>query len=315
MCAPVAPRPLCASVSPNGHVRYCPLLTPHAPRAPLVLTCTPARVVTCRGLVAEHYAEDVRAMGGMILLSHHLVGFQGGPEFKAGVGLECAGPAGHTLLKTKNIVTCAGAYSDRLARLSGGEKTPVIVPVRGEYLELVQTKKHLVKGLVYPVPDASVPFLGVHFTPTLGSTVTGRFPQVLVGPNAVFAFSREGYSWFDVNVADLLEAASFPGLWRLAARHFQFALGEMYRSVFTRAQLAEIQKYIPEIRIEDLRRSHAGVRAQALDQMGGLVDDFVFDEACATPLLHVRNAPSPGATSSLAIARMIADKADARFHL
>ena len=154
--------------------------------------------------------------------------------------------------------------------------------ISGEYLELHESQHHLVKGLIYPVPDPSVPFLGVHFTPTMGSVTTGARRQVLVGPNAVLATSREGYSWGHVNLRDLIEAASFPGLWHLGLKHWRFALGEMFRSLVLPAQMKDIRMYLPEVKSSHLRRGRAGVRAQALNPDGALVDDFIFDGESAT---------------------------------
>jgi 2-hydroxyglutarate dehydrogenase len=277
------------------------------------------------GLVAQHYAQDVEALSGRVLLSHEVTGISdlsvpgeggavgsrhAGEGASEGVELTCGNGV---RVRSARAIFCAGAYSDRLARKAGGSHLPMIVPVRGEYLELDESRHHLVKGLIYPVPDPSVPFLGVHFTPTMGSVTTGAGRQVLVGPNAVLAFSRQGYSWGHVNLHDVREAAAFPGLWKLGLKHWRFGLGEMYRSLVLSAQMQDINKYLPHLQARDLRRGRAGVRAQALSVQGALVDDFVFDEECSRAQLHVRNAPSPGATSALAIAKMIVDKAAVRF--
>lgn len=209
------------------------------------------------------------------------------------------------------VLTCGGLYSDRLSQISGCSPEPRIVPFRGDYLVLKPEKHYLVKGNIYPVPDPRFPFLGVHFTPRMDGSVW-------LGPNAVLAFKREGYRVFDFNARDFADAMSFRGLQKLVLKHVVFGMGEMYRGVFIQAQVKILQKYIPELTFSDVLRGPAGVRAQALDRDGNLVDDFVFDGGVgevASRVLHVRNAPSPAATSSLAIAEMIANEVESRFSL
>ncbi|KAG5857836.1 L-2-hydroxyglutarate dehydrogenase, mitochondrial [Anguilla rostrata] len=209
------------------------------------------------------------------------------------------------------VLTCGGLYSDRLSQMSGCSPEPRIVPFRGDYLVLKPEKHYLVKGNIYPVPDPRFPFLGVHFTPRMDGSVW-------LGPNAVLAFKREGYRVFDFNARDFADAMSFRGLQKLVLKHVVFGMGEMYRGVFIQAQVKILQKYIPELTFSDVLRGPAGVRAQALDRDGNLVDDFVFDGGVgevASRVLHVRNAPSPAATSSLAIAEMIANEVESRFSL
>ncbi|KJE91496.1 L-2-hydroxyglutarate dehydrogenase [Capsaspora owczarzaki ATCC 30864] len=221
-------------------------------------------------------------------------------------------------VRCRYIITCAGMNSDRIAQKAGGQSEPVMVPIRGEYLTLKPDRRNLVNGLIYPVPDPTLPFLGVHFTPTMKG-------DVLLGPNAVFAFAREGYKFFDINPRDMFSALLFPGFQRLALKYWKFGMGEMYRSRFLSAQVKLLQDYVPEVTINDVQRGMAGIRAQAMDHHGNLVDDFVFETAVqpeggpaasrTAHLLHVRNAPSPGATSSLAIAKVISDKAQEMFNL
>lgn len=209
------------------------------------------------------------------------------------------------------VLTCGGLYSDRLSQISGCSPEPRIVPFRGDYLVLKPEKHYLVKGNIYPVPDPRFPFLGVHFTPRMDGSVW-------LGPNAVLAFKREGYRVFDFNARDFADAMSFRGLQKLVLKHVVFGMGEMYRGVFIQAQVKILQKYIPELTFSDVLRGPSGVRAQALDRDGNLVDDFVFDGGVgevASRVLHVRNAPSPAATSSLAIAEMIANEVESRFSL
>jgi L-2-hydroxyglutarate oxidase len=196
-------------------------------------------------------------------------------------------------LKAKLVINCAGLYSDRVAR-----SRLRIVPFRGEYFHL--RRPELVRGLIYPVPDLTFPFLDVHFTKKVGGSVE-------VGPNAVLALAREGYRWGDVNPRDLLDTALYPGFWRLARRHWRMGLKEMVRSIFKPEFVRSAQLYVPEVRDEDLVPGGSGVRAQALDPDGKLLDDFRFEERPGE--IHVLNAPSPAATASLAIGLFIAERA------
>ncbi|KAF4089833.1 hypothetical protein AMELA_G00042710 [Ameiurus melas] len=202
-------------------------------------------------------------------------------------------------VRCRFVLTCGGLYSDRLSEISGCSAEPRIVPFRGDYLMLKPEKNYLIKGNIYPVPDPRFPFLGVHFTPRMDGSVW-------LGPNAVLAFKREGYTLTDFNTHDLTDALAFRGLQKLVMKNVWFGVGEMYRGIFISAQVKLLQK------------GPSGVRAQALDRDGNLVDDFVFDGGVGelgSRVLHVRNAPSPAATSSLAIGRAIADELEARFAL
>ncbi len=196
--------------------------------------------------------------------------------------------------------------SDRLARMTGGKSDPKIVPFRGDYLILRPEKRYLVKGNIYPVPDPEFPFLGVHFTPRMNG-------EIWLGPNAVLAFAREGYSFSKINPRDLLEALSYSGFLKLAAKYWKVGFGEMYRDVVRTAYVKALQRYLPELRPDDCLPGPSGVRAQAMSSNGNMVDDFVFEGADG--VVHVRNAPSPAATSSLAIGAYIADDAEKRFEL
>lgn len=214
-------------------------------------------------------------------------------------------------VRCRYVLTCGGLYSDRLSQISGCSREPRIVPFRGDYLVLKPEKNYLVKGNIYPVPDPRFPFLGVHFTPRMDGSIW-------LGPNAVLAFKREGYKVYDFNAQDFADALSFRGLQKLIMRNITYGVGEMYRGLFIGAQVKNLQKYIPELSLSDVIRGPTGVRAQALDRDGNLVDDFVFDGGVGdvgSRVLHVRNAPSPAATSSLAIAEMIADEVENRFTL
>jgi L-2-hydroxyglutarate oxidase LhgO len=195
------------------------------------------------------------------------------------------------------LVICGGLQSDRLARAAGEDADPKILPFRGEYLELRATRRHLISSLVYPVPDPRYPFLGVHFTRRISG-------EVDVGPNAVLAFAREGYRWRDVVGKDLVEMALWPGSWRMARAHWRTGLREVWGSLSLGSYVRQAQQYVPEVQRSDLLRRPAGVRAQAVDRMGRLVDDFVLRQRGR--ILAVRNAPSPAATSALAIAERLA---------
>jgi L-2-hydroxyglutarate oxidase LhgO len=195
------------------------------------------------------------------------------------------------------LVVCAGLQSDRVARLAGDTEGPAIVPFRGEYYRLVPERGHLVRGLIYPVPDPRYPFLGVHFTRRVGGSVD-------VGPNAVLALAREGYRPRDIALGDLWETLREPGFRRLAVRHWRTGLREIYGSLSKRAFVAAARGFVPELSARDVVPAPAGVRAQAVDPDGSLVDDFRIGRR--GPIVTVRNAPSPAATSSLAIAEHIA---------
>ena len=266
------------------------------------------------GQVARAFADDFAAAGGAVLTGHEVVGFQSpgpGPRFGAGVALEVAG--GRPDVRCRHAIVCGGLQSDQLARASGGDPDPRIVPFRGEYLVLKPGKRHLVKGNIYPVPDPRVPFLGVHFTPRVNG-------EMWLGPNAVLAFKREGYGWGDVSLRDVWDAVTYVGFQRLARSHFAFGLDEFWRSLNVRAQVRKLARYVPELTVDDVEPGPTGVRAMAVSPDGKMVDDFVFEciaeEAGEVGrVLHVRNAPSPAATSSMAIAKEVAAEAIAKFRL
>jgi L-2-hydroxyglutarate oxidase len=201
------------------------------------------------------------------------------------------------VLRGRTLVNCAGLHCDRVARLAGDDPGMRIVPFRGEYRELAPDRRHLVRGLVYPVPDPAFPFLGVHLT-------RGIDGQVHVGPNAVPALAREGYGWRVVRPGELGGTLSWPGSAQLARRHWRYGIGEVHRSLSARAFTAAVRRLLPEVRAADLRPAPAGVRAQAVLRDGTLVDDFLVREAPHT--VHVLNAPSPAATAALPIGRDIA---------
>ena len=203
------------------------------------------------------------------------------------------------MYQTKYLIATVGLYSDRIARGSGVDPGMKIIPFRGEYWHLTQNKRSLVKNLIYPVPNPKFPFLGVHMTRLIDGSVHA-------GPNAVLAFSREGYSWLKINAKDLFETLTFPGFWKLADSYLGEGLKEMYRSVVKSAFLSSVQELIPEIESNDLQRGAAGVRAQSLRSDGTLIDDFHLVEQKNG--VFVLNAPSPAATASLEIGKYIARK-------
>lgn len=199
--------------------------------------------------------------------------------------------------KTRLLINCAGLFSDRLLMFTNTKRQVRIVPFRGEYYMLKKQSLHLVNNLIYPVPDSLYPFLGVHFTRTISGDVEA-------GPNAVLAWAREGYKKTDINLKEMWDYLSYRGFWRMAAKYWPTALGEYYRSFSKDAFVNALQKLVPEISEDDIESSPAGVRAQALGPNGTLVDDFVINNT--STMIHVVNAPSPAATSSLAIGEHIA---------
>jgi L-2-hydroxyglutarate oxidase len=208
--------------------------------------------------------------------------------------------------EARHAIFCAGAWADRLARAAGADPDPRIVPFRGAYLRLAPERRELVRALIYPVPDPSLPFLGVHLTRHIDG-------EVLIGPTALIAGARDAYAMASVRGGDLLETLSWPGTWRMLARWWRTGVTEMRYAAFSSAFVRAAARYVPELEVADVRPAFAGVRAQALTRDGRLLDDFVF--AHTERALHVRNAPSPAATSSLAIARHVADEAERAFAL
>jgi len=243
--------------------------------------------------VAQAYAARIEAAGGRVRTSTKFLGCSREPD-----GLAVETTAG--TVRAKLLVNCAGLQSDRVARRCGVEPGVQIVPFRGEYYELTPAAEHLCRNLIYPVPDPRLPFLGVHFTRMVGGGVE-------CGPNAVLAFRREGYRLTDVSGRDLWELARYGGFWRMAARFWRTGLGELYRSLSKRAFWRALRRLVPEVRLADLVRAGAGVRAQAVGPDGKLVDDFVIKQA--ERMVHVLNAPSPAATASISIGRSIAETA------
>ena len=204
------------------------------------------------------------------------------------------------------MINCGGLYSDKVARMCGVDPGLQIIPFRGEYYELIPERHHLVKNLIYPVPDPQFPFLGVHFTRMIHGGVEA-------GPNAVLAFKREGYHRTSFSPGDTWEIFTYSGFWKLANKHWQMSVGEFYRSFSKRAFVKALQRLIPELTEADVHPGGAGVRAQALEPNGFLVDDFRIVET--ERMIHVLNAPSPGATASLSIGKSIANMAENQFQI
>jgi L-2-hydroxyglutarate oxidase LhgO len=252
---------------------------------------SPTTAIVDFGAVTRAYAADVTAAGGVLRLGTAVEALQRTGDV---VHLEAAGER-HTF---DHVVVCAGLQSDRVARLAGDDPEPAIVPFRGEYLTMRADRADLVRGLVYPVPDPRYPFLGVHFT----RRVDGR---VDIGPNAVLATAREGYRRSDLRPRDLVETLAWPGFRKLARQHWRMGAAELRGSLSRRAFVAGARRYLPELTVADVDGRHAGVRAQALDRDGSLVDDFRISRLGR--VTAVRNAPSPAATSSLAIAEHLVD--------
>jgi L-2-hydroxyglutarate oxidase LhgO len=266
-------------------------IEPHA--AGIAGLHSPTTGITDYRAVAAAFAEDVGSTGGSVVLGAEVVGISTASKT---VRVETVGAG---VLDLDRLAICAGLQSDRVALLAGDERDPAIVPFRGEYYRLRPEREGLVRGLVYPVPDPAYPFLGVHFTRRVHGGVD-------VGPNAVLAFAREGYRRRDVRLGDLFETLRSRGFRALARAHWRMAAHELRGSLSKRAFAAEARRYLPEVTADDLVPAPAGVRAQALDPDGSLVDDFRITRLGA--VTAVRNAPSPGATSSLAIAEYVADR-------
>jgi L-2-hydroxyglutarate oxidase LhgO len=253
---------------------------------------SPRTAITDYVAVAEAYADDIRAAGGTIEFGFAVQGIRqrtGKVDVRSGT----------RQLTFDRLVVCAGLQSDLVAEWAGDDASPAIVPFRGEYYTLVPERTHMVRGLIYPVPNPDYPFLGVHFTKRVGGAVD-------LGPNAVLAFAREGYNRTTFNPKEFYETLKWPGFRKLAAQHWKMGAEEMAGSISKSLYLRFARKYVPEVQASDVVRSHAGVRAQAVDRDGSLVDDFRISKL--DNVLAVRNAPSPAATSSLAIAEHITEE-------
>jgi L-2-hydroxyglutarate oxidase len=246
--------------------------------------------------VCQRLAQRVRERDGQVLTAARVTRFERGDD-----RIILTTTAGQ--VEASQVVNCAGLHCDRVTALSGQEPDAKIIPFRGEYFELKPEATHLCKNLIYPVPDPSFPFLGVHFTRMIEGGVE-------CGPNAVLAFAREGYHKTDFNLADTLETLRYPGFRKLAAKYWKTGLGELWRSASKSAFVKALQRLVPEIRAAHLEAAPAGIRAQAVASDGALVDDFLIQEA--DRVINVNNAPSPAATASLNIGKTIVERLAAR---
>ena len=257
----------------------------------------PSTGITDYATVSEKYAEIITSQGGTVSLNTRVTGFQRSNG-------ETVVETSRGAFSTKYAINCAGLYSDRVSAMAGQTPTAMIVPFRGEYYDLTPERENLVRTLIYPVPDPRFPFLGVHFTRRVRGGVDA-------GPNAVLAFRREGYTRSSFSLGDTLGTFSYGGFWRMASKHWRTSVGEFYRSFNKNAFVAALQRLVPEVQSADLVPGGAGVRAQALNPDGNLVDDFQF--IASQNMLHVYNVPSPAATASLVIGRAIVKMAQDNF--
>ncbi len=257
--------------------------------------------------VAHAYAHTIQQCGGEIITGCKVAAFSNKGKQTL---LLCTQPrtnAGNAQveIETRYIITCGGLQADKLSQMSSKKAEIHILPFRGDYYVLRPERRHLVRALIYPVPDPRFPFLGVHFTRRLDGAVWA-------GPNAVLAFAREGYQRWKINPKDLWEILSYSGFWKMAARYWKMGLAEMYRDYVKAAYVKELQRYLPELQADDIVPGPSGVRAQALANDGRLMDDFLIQHG--ENIVHVLNAPSPAATSSLVLARLIVDEAQRSFN-
>jgi L-2-hydroxyglutarate oxidase LhgO len=249
--------------------------------------------------VTEAYARAYREKGGEVLTGVRVTGIE-----RSGGRINLITTRGD--ISATYLINCAGLYADAIAGMMGVGKDLMIIPFRGEYYNLTPEARYLVMGLIYPVPDPDFPFLGVHFTRDIRGGVEA-------GPNAVLAFAREGYRMVDFDLSEFVETLGFPGFWFMAARYWRTGIQEFHRSLSKKAFVRALQKLLPDIKEQHLQERGAGVRAQAVERNGLLVDDFRISET--KNAIHVRNAPSPGATASLAIGRDIVAMAERSFPL
>lgn len=247
--------------------------------------------------VCHRLAQRIEAHAGKIFLGERVTNIQANRH-------EVILRTPQTEFTATQVVNCAGLHSDRVVQLAGAQPPARIIPFRGEYYELLPSARHLVRNLIYPVPDPAFPFLGVHFTRMIDGSVE-------CGPNAVLAWAREGYTKLTINPKDLLETVTYAGFLRLAARHWRMGAGEMWRSVSKQAFVRALQRLLPAVQSDHLHSAPAGVRAQAVGQDGQMIDDFLFKET--DRVVHVVNAPSPAATASLVIGATIVSQLAGRF--
>ncbi|WP_328810687.1 L-2-hydroxyglutarate oxidase [Rhodococcus sp. NBC_00294] len=261
-----------------------------AVRAVAALRVESTGIIDYRAVCAR-LRREIEDAGSDVVLGAEVVAISGSIEVRCRTGQS------ETLIAADLLVNCAGLHSDRIARMAGVTPAVRILPFRGEYFELAPQYSHLVRGLIYPVPDPTLPFLGVHLTRMIDGTVHA-------GPNAVLALAREGYRWRDIAPRDVADALAWPGLWRLGRRYWRTGAQEVARSVSSARFLASLRELVPDLPSDSLVPTHAGVRAQAIHRSGALVDDFYYEQRPGQ--VHVLNAPSPAATAALGIAEHIA---------
>lgn len=254
---------------------------------------SPRTAITDFAAVARAMAAELEAAGGVVRTGSEVARIEAGRQPSVVLTHD-------EWIAADHVIVCTGLRADRLARASGAADSPRIVPFRGEYYALTRQRGDLVRGLIYPVPDPALPFLGIHLTRRIDG-------PVLVGPNAVPAMALEGYDRRTRSLADVVDLARWPGTWRLARRHWRTGLGELRRSRSVERFVADAARYLPELTPADVEPAPAGVRAQAVDPDGSLVDDFRL--ARHSGIAWVRNAPSPAATSSLALAEELVERA------
>lgn len=260
-------------------------------RGMAALYVSSAGIVNFRQVV-QSLVVDFQSLGGEVIKACKVTGIHTKPH-----GFDVT--TTNSSIRTGQLVGCAGLYSDKIAEMCGIQTSVCIIPFRGEYYKLKSEASHYCRNLIYPVPDPELPFLGVHFTRTMSG-------EVECGPNAVLAFAREGYSRSKINTAELFAMLKFPGFWRMTSRYWKVGIVEYYRSISRKAFLSSLKKLIPDLPYDAIVAGGSGVRAQAVTRKGALVDDFQF--ADGKNCVNVINAPSPAATSSLAIANLIAQR-------
>jgi len=242
--------------------------------------------------VVQAYAKDFIEMGGEIKYIEEIKEIENKNGLKSIKGNK-------DTYNCEFLINCAGLFSDEIAKLDNMSPNVKIIPFRGEYYKITNSKNKILNNMIYPLADPDLPFLGIHLTKTANGDIEA-------GPNAVLAFSKEGYKWTDINFVDLTKVLTFPGMLKLGKKYFRTGISEMYRSLNKNIFVKEIQKLINGVDLKDIKQIPSGVRAQAVDKDGNLVDDFLFEEGESS--LHVLNSPSPAATASLAIGESIVSK-------
>ncbi|VDL66173.1 unnamed protein product [Nippostrongylus brasiliensis] len=269
---------------------------PHKKIGKLIVAVEPEEVPRVEALyerALKNNCKDIKLIDGSQIKEHSAyckglkaiwsphTGIVDWGEFARALAKDFEKRGGVCHILTRHLITCAGLHSDRVAQLTGGAPTPKIIPFRGEYLLLKPEKRHLVTTNIYPVPTPGLPFLGVHLTPRMNG-------DIWLGPNAVLAYKREGYGYFQISPTDFFESVTYSGMRKLMVKYFKFGMTELYRGIWINAQVKQLQRFVPDIQPSDVTRGPAGVRAQAMDPLGNLVDDFVFDSGTGPVRLTFR---------------------------